>query len=159
MRTEYQRVYRFAFGLTRNTDDAVDLTQETFRAALQAWNQFRGQSKVATWLHSILYRKFIDETRKSRVRERALQGIGNELISNKELHGTSDALHVAATQVRHDVQSALMQLDRLERVVVVARYLQGFSVAEIAQLTNMPVGTVKWRNSVALKKLRKYLNR
>ena len=159
VRAEYQRVYRFAYELTRNKDDAIDLTQETFRAALQAWNRFRGQSKAATWLHSILYRKFIDENRRSKVRERALKGIGNELISNKELQGTSDALHVVATQVRHDVQSALMQLDELERVIVVARYLQGFSVVEIAQLTDMPIGTVKWRNSVALKKLRNFLNR
>jgi len=60
------RLYRFAYLRTGSRQVAEDLVQDTFLSALKAWDDFRGQSSVSTWLTSILNRKIIDYYRAKR---------------------------------------------------------------------------------------------
>ena len=150
---EYERAYRFAWRLTGNEHDAVDLTQETFRIAWEKWATFKSDSSAATWLHRILYRRFIDQRRGSNSRDRVRDCIG------RTAHFTNVNVrdHVATVETKYDVESALNLLGEQEKLVVVLRYFQDLSVAEVAMVTGDPEGTVKWRTKKALKLLRKVL--
>jgi RNA polymerase sigma-70 factor (ECF subfamily) len=152
VRIYYQRVYRFLVHLTHNVHEAEDLTQETFAAAWEAVAGFEGRATLSTWLHRIAYTKFIDahraEQRAQRMRQRYARA---ELLATDPLDGA-----MAADEARRLYQ-ALYELDDSERTVLALHYLQGLSYSEMASVLDEPAGTVKWRTSVALHRLRALL--
>jgi len=154
LRAKYERVYRFAFHLTKDEHAAMELTQETFRAALESWASFDGRCAAATWLHAIAYRKFLDGQRAFAVRDR----VHREMAAGLHGDGTDGSSTVVAVDTRLDLQSAVDQLDEPQRTIIVLRYPQGLSVDETAEVTGQPSGTVKWRTQTALKELRRILN-
>jgi RNA polymerase sigma-70 factor (ECF subfamily) len=152
VRSHYRAVYRFLVHLTRDVHRAEDLTQETFAAAWEKLATFQGRAALATWLHRIAYTKFIDarraEGRAAGLRER----LPGPTASSAD---PSDAL-TADDEARH-LYRALDGLDTAERTVLVLHYLQGLSYREMAAVLDEPAGTVKWRTSEALSRLRALL--
>ncbi len=148
VRYEYERVYRFAYHLAGNEHTASDLTQDTFRSAWEKWEQFGGRSQVRTWLHSIVYRKFLDFVRKTKSRTSTMQNLAVDYG-----HDTAEPESILV-EVRLDLSQALQQLEAPDKAVIVLRYFQGMSVAETAAATQQPAGTVKWRVHKALQQLR-----
>lgn len=153
VRLEYRRVYKFAYHLTHDEHVATDLTQETFRAALENWPSFDGRAAASTWLHQIVYRKSIDLHRSNVTRDRLHDEFAHS--GQPHRHGTNDQI---AVEVRTDIHGAVEQLSEAERVVIVLRYLQGLSVDETAEVTGQPSGTVKWRTQKALMRLRELMS-
>ena len=152
VRTEYRRVYRFAFHLTGEREAAFDLTQESFRSAWEHWASFKKQSAVSTWLHQIVYRRYVDIHR----REKARQRLRHDFAQSGLCHDAVEC-HSTAVQIQHDVQSAVGRLAEAERVAITLRYFQGLSVAETSSVTGEPTGTVKWRTRRALTQLQEML--
>jgi RNA polymerase sigma-70 factor (ECF subfamily) len=151
--SHYQTVYRFLLHLSRDVHKAEDLTQETFAAAWQKIATFRGQATLATWLHRIAYTKFIDVQRA----ERRTAGMLERLTSPETL--TSDPLGAAvASDENQRLYGALQGLDMNDRRVLVLHYLQGLSYREMASVLDEPTGTVKWRTTQALNRLRSLVN-
>src|SRR3954462_13007108 len=70
VRDHYARGYQLLARLTRDSHAAEDLCQETFAAAWTKIRTFAGNSTLATWLHRIAYRRFVDWSRAGRRRER-----------------------------------------------------------------------------------------
>jgi RNA polymerase sigma-70 factor, ECF subfamily len=153
VRGHYQAVYRFLLHLTRDVPQAEDLTQETFAAAWQSIAAFQGRSTLATWLHRIAYRKFIDgqrsEQRNAELRERA--------ASTAPIDAGPFETAMAADEARR-LYAALDELNPAERALLVLHYLQGLSYREIAAVLDEPNGTVKWRTREALNCLRLILD-
>jgi len=58
-----QIIYRYAYALIRNHQDTEDLVQEAFINAFRGMPRFRKESSLGTWLHQIVYRKFLDKQR------------------------------------------------------------------------------------------------
>jgi RNA polymerase sigma-70 factor (ECF subfamily) len=149
----YQAVYRFLLRLTRDIPQAEDLTQETFAAAWERIATFEGRSNLATWLHRIAYTKFIDGRRAERrtaiLHERA----------RTPVFAPADPLEtaVAVDEVRR-LYRALDELDTTDRTFLVLHYLQGLSYRQMALVLDEPGGTVKWRISEALNRIRILLN-
>jgi RNA polymerase sigma-70 factor, ECF subfamily len=150
----YAAVYRFLLSLTRNVAQAEDLTQETFAAAWQNLAGFDGRSSAATWLHRIAYRKFIDG-RRSAVRRAALTGRLAESAPRYDCANPLEAL-VADDEARW-LAETVQRLEEPDRVVIVLHYSQGLSYREMAEVLGEPAGTVKWRTSAALERLRALL--
>jgi RNA polymerase sigma-70 factor (ECF subfamily) len=151
VRGNYQTVYRFLAHLTRNVHEAEDLTQETFAAAWQGIGSFEGRATPATWLHRIAYSKLIDARRTQR---RAADVLDHSPSRND----SPDPHDIASAgdEVRR-LYDALSDLDPIDRAPIVLHYLQGLSYREMAVVLDEPVGTVKWRTSEALTRLRALL--
>ena len=142
--------------LTRDTSLAEELTQETFASAWENIEHFRGRASIATWLHRIAYRKFIDSTRCLQRNAALMAGLKEE---NNNARYYSDPLH-RLTDDEHTrlIYEAMRSLKQVEYIAILLHYIQGLSFRQVAKVLNLPVGTVKWQNSRALKTLRQYLS-
>jgi RNA polymerase sigma-70 factor (ECF subfamily) len=150
VRLHHASVYRLLANLTRDTHLAEDLCQETFTTAWTKLAGFRGDCAVGTWLHRIAYRRFLD-WRRSAERTKALSdGIERRIAANPLVGLVED-------EEARALWDSLGRLDDADREVLALHYLQDLSYREIADITGEPVGTIKWRTSAALGRLRRLL--
>jgi RNA polymerase sigma factor (sigma-70 family) len=134
----YRPLYQFAFTLTRDEADACDLTQQTFCIWANKGHQLRDQSKVKTWLFTTLHREFLGSRRRQvRFPQFEIESIATELpVIQPPSINQLDTHHLTA---------ALAQLDEIYQAPVALFYLQDYSYNEIAEVLDIPVGTVKSR--------------
>lgn len=154
IRVHYERIYRLLVHLTRCAVLAEDLTQETFATAWEKIGDFEGRSSLGTWLHRIAYGKFVDARRAQRRRSAAA-----DKWAARDVHSVpAGPLEVAGDgdEARH-LRAALDRLNVPDREVLVLHYLQGLSYREMAEVLGEPAGTIKWRTSQALERLRTIL--
>lgn len=118
--------------------DAEDLVQETFAGAFRGLDGFKGQSSFKTWLARILVRQAARHRQVNRRRNEQLQQ--RFLTSSEHVFPESHA-----ADVRMDVSRAILALSPEHREVVVLRELQGFSYEQIAEILELPRGTVESR--------------
>jgi RNA polymerase sigma-70 factor (ECF subfamily) len=147
-----ERVYRTAYALTGNAEDAGDVTQETWLKAWRGLRRFRGDSAVGTWLTRLALNAARDHLRRRQTRaalQHALRGL-------RRL-GTDRAATGGAIEERDALARAIAHLPFAARQVVALRYGPELSVAEIAAALGCPEGTVKSRLHAALARLREVL--
>jgi len=134
----YESLYRFAFSLTRTEADACDLTQQTFYIWATKGHQLRDRSKVKSWLFTILHREFLH------IRKRAVRfphfelndGIEDLPTISPEMVNTLDAARVF---------ELLGQVQEPYRAALNLFYLEDYSYREIADILEVPLGTVRSR--------------
>jgi RNA polymerase sigma-70 factor (ECF subfamily) len=146
----YAMLYRFALSLARNEADAGDLTQQTFSIWAAKGHLLRDPGKVKSWLFTTLYREFISNRRREK------------RWPTEDLADVEDELPAAMPDVvdvldAGQVMSALQSLDEAFRVPLMLFYLQQHSYEEIAQILEIPVGTVMSRLSRGKQKLQRSL--
>lgn len=130
------RLMRAAFLLCRDEATAGDLVQETFCAALRGTAPFRGDSRPYTWLYAILYRLFLHNLR----REKRRLGILKRMAGDAQ---TSRAYDESISH--HHLLRVMDNLPRRQRDVVMMRFFEEMTLAEIAAVLHVPLGTVKSR--------------
>lgn len=134
----YEPLYQFAFSLTRTEADACDLTQQTFYIWATKGHQLRDVSKVKTWLFTTLHRAFLETRRRtSRFPHHEISEVPLDLPSLPP----TGAANVDSAQVL----SALANVDELYQAPVALFYLEDHSYKEIAEILEIPIGTVKSR--------------
>ena len=146
----YEPLYQFAFSLTRAEADACDLTQQTFYVWATKGHQLRDPAKVKTWLFTTLHRQFLEGRRRlTRFPHQELEAAAYELpvISPKT------ALQVDSAQVLQ----ALAQVDEIYQAPVALFYLEDCSYKDIAEILEVPMGTVKSRISRGIGQLQTLL--
>jgi len=148
----YSTLYQFAFSLTRNEDDACDLTQQTFYTWAHKGHQLRDASKVKTWLFTTLYHEFL-EKRRRQVR-----------FPHLELSEVSQDMPNIAPATVNQLDSAtvlqsLARLDETFQAPVALFYLEEHSYKEIAEILGIPLGTVKSRISRGIAQLQQMFSR
>ena len=148
----YKPVYGLLFNLSRNAAMAEDLTQETFAAAWEHIGGFDGRRPLGAWLYRIGYNKFLDAQR-SRARQDSAQDMVVRAPSPLD-HGDNPVDRAMGGERAAQLHEAIHRLDDASRDVVVMHYLQGLSYREMAEILGEPAGTVKWRVSEALARLR-----
>jgi RNA polymerase sigma-70 factor (ECF subfamily) len=139
-----------------NLPDAEEVLQEIF---LYIWNHPRrydsARSSVATWLMLLARSRAIDRLRTRKVVERTHE---NSALANPVPHASSDGLDTVFLEQRRDrVQRELDRLPPEQRQVLEMAFYQGLSQSEIAVKAELPLGTVKTRTLLAMKKLRNAL--
>jgi RNA polymerase sigma-70 factor (ECF subfamily) len=154
VRAHHAAVYRFLVRLCRNAATAEDLTQETFLAAWTRIGTFKGTASLATWLHQIAYHKFVDWQRKPRLA--TVEHDGTEATGDSPV---GPLAAVIADEQAARLERAVGRLEPVDREVIVLHYLQGFSFEQMAAVQDQPPGTVKWRTSQALERLRALLEK
>src|SRR5438034_8450785 len=155
-------MYSAAFRLTRNASDAEDLLQETFLRAYRGFHQFQPGTNLKAWLYRILTNTFINSYRK---KQRQPQTISDDEIEDWYLYSKmaeeglepSAETSVIESLPDEDVQEALSSLPEQFRVAVLLADVEGFSYKEIAEITDVPIGTVMSRLHRGRKALEKRL--
>ncbi|HUA39056.1 MAG TPA: RNA polymerase sigma factor [Candidatus Sulfopaludibacter sp.] len=146
----YEGLYRFAFSLCGNTDDACELTQETYARLLTKGGQLRDRSKMKAWLFTTLYRVYLGwKRRETRHPHLEINSVEDELPPvTPEI---VDKLEAEA------VSRSLLALEELYRVPLALHYFENHSYREISKLLDIPVGTIMSRLSRGKELMRKSL--
>jgi len=136
------RVYRLAYRLTGNRQDAEDLTQDVFVRVFRSLETFE-PGNFAGWLHRITTNLFLDRARRaSRIRmDGFAEGAENQILGSEIL--PEEAVHDAGFDP--DIEAALASLPEKFRVAVVLCDIEGLSYDEIADVLGVKVGTVRSR--------------
>jgi len=151
---KYQdRVFNVVFRMCSRREDAEELAQETFLRALERISQFRGQSRFYTWLFRIAANMVISHRRRSgRIKFQSLSGLEElpptqaaALTRAAGKPGPSPQAAVVAAETKRRIEDALGQLDDQMRLVVVLRDVEDMEYSQMADVLNVPVGTVKSR--------------
>ena len=150
VRQYYGPLYQFAFSLSQSEADACDLTQETFYIWATKGHQLRETSKVKSWLFTTLHREFLEKRRKqTRFPHYEIDQVNNEL---------PPVAPVRVTQLDSArVVQALAQVDAVYQAPVALFYLEDCSYKEIAEILEVPMGTVKSRIARGLGQLQRAL--
>jgi RNA polymerase sigma-70 factor (ECF subfamily) len=143
-------MYGAALRLTRNPADAEDLLQEAFLRAYRGFGSFREGTNLRAWLYRIMTNAFINVYRK---RQREPQTISDSEVEEWYLYdrlGERGAEASAEARVLEalpdeDVQDALAGLPDQFRMAVLLADVEGFSYKEIAEILDVPIGTVMSR--------------
>jgi RNA polymerase sigma-70 factor (ECF subfamily) len=145
----YEALYRFGYSLSRSPDRAADLVQETFCIWAAKNSQLRDRSKAKTWLFTTLHREFLGQRRK-------MARFSDEPV-DESIMGEEEAPHEGAER-QMDGQRAVELLggmDEMYRAPLALFYLQQHSYKEIAEILDVPIGTVMSRLSRGKDMLRK----
>ncbi|MDA1227119.1 MAG: hypothetical protein BZY79_03405 [SAR202 cluster bacterium Casp-Chloro-G4] len=163
LETLYQRysntVYSLAMHMLRDAGKAEEVTQDAFfNVWRRAGSYSTSRGSVTAWLFSIAHNRTIDELRKRR-RDQTHVRHGVDL-SNKaeEDNSGGDPMRYATLQFdKSQLKDALFTLRPEQREIVILAYFGGLTHSEISQQLGQPLGTVKTRMRLALKKLRSVL--
>jgi len=152
-------LYNYALQLTRNPEDAADLVQETYARTLTRWRQIKDTDGVRPTLFRVLYNLFVDGWRAERRRPRLvpLPNPGEETAPNPPNGMFWRSASLIQEALSEDVDAALNDLDDPLRETLWLREIEDFSYAEIADITGVPVGTVRSRLSRARARMAKAL--
>lgn len=144
-------VYTLAYRVLKVREEAQEVAQDSFLKAFDSLDSFRGESKFATWIYRITYRKAIDRLRKLK-RHQTLELI--EEITENRVEDIENALHFMMQQERKSaIRESIAKLPPLDATLVTLYYFQDLSVREIAGITELSEDNVK----VKLFRIRKKL--
>ena len=136
---QYAPLFRFALSLAKSEADAADLTQQTFFLWASKGNQLRDPSKAKSWLFTTLYREFLNRRRHE---------VRFPKVELDDVH--EDEMAILPNMNALDSATVLQALGEVEepfRAPLTLFYLEQFSYREIADVLDVPTGTVMSRLS------------
>jgi RNA polymerase sigma-70 factor (ECF subfamily) len=152
VRRHQKAIFNLVYRLLGNYDEAAEVAQEVFLSAFKSIHQFRGEANFSTWLyriglnHASTRRKSLNTTQ-----QRHIPLDGTEVIAD----GTVDPVkNVEHKEIQQRVQQALNSLDPEDARIILLRDLQDVPYEDVAEMLDIPVGTVKSRLHRARQALR-----
>jgi len=148
----YERpVFSLVFRMVRNRELAEDLAQETFIKVLNAIQSYRPEFKFSSWVFKIANNAAIDHLRKRELDTLSLDGSPHadtpELVEATALQvgekGENQLDEVANRELGGTIEDAIAQLRPEYRSCILLRHVDGRSYEEIAEMLELPLGTVK----------------
>jgi RNA polymerase sigma-70 factor (ECF subfamily) len=158
-------LYTAALRMTRNPADAEDLVQETYLKAYRAFGTFQAGTNLKAWLYKILTNTYINSyrSRKRRPEQTELDDV-EDLYLYRRLGGLEAAAAGRSAEeevlehfTESDVKRAIEALPEQFRMAVLLADVEGFSYKEIADILDVPIGTVMSRLHRGRKALQKAL--
>jgi RNA polymerase sigma-70 factor, ECF subfamily len=163
----YERpIFSLLFRMVRDRELAEDLAQETFIKALNAIESYRPEFKFSSWIFKIANNSAIDHLRRRELDTLSLEGSPHaetpEAIEATALQigdrQESPLEEVAARELGGQIEAAIAQLRPEYRSCILLRHVEGRAYEEIAQMLNLPLGTVKTYIHRARNELRQLLS-
>lgn len=145
-----KQVYNFAYRLTGNYDDANDVAQDAFLRVFNAIGTFRGDASFSTWLFRITTNVFLDDRKRAKAHPHTSLDeyleLGESSVARQieDPSPTPEAI-LEETERVQILQSAIGSLSEDQRAVVTLYHGQQKSYEEIAEIMDLPLGTVKSR--------------
>lgn len=130
------KVYRQAYAMLNDESEAQDVAQESFVKAYYSLGKLKSEYAFVSWLTQIVFHLCYDRLQKKKKEEHLTENLQKE----GSFTSSMEQAHLKLT-----IEEALAQLSVEHREVIVLRDIQGFSYDEIAEVLNIPVGTVKSR--------------
>jgi len=148
-------VFSLAMQMLRDAGAAEEVTQDAFFNVWRRASSYRSdRGKVTAWLFSIAHHRVIDEVRRRKRREQAHSSQDVGLLSCLADDSGDPERFAIGRMRRSEIKEALSGLRPEQRDVVILAYYGGLTHSEIAKKLDQPLGTVKTRMRLALKKLR-----
>ncbi|MCZ6504709.1 MAG: sigma-70 family RNA polymerase sigma factor [Actinobacteria bacterium] len=160
-----RQLYSAALRMTRNPADAEDLVQETYLKAYRAYHTFQEGTNLKAWLYRILTNTYINKYRKDSRRPSEVDlGTVEDMYLYRRL-GSEESAEAARTTedrvldglVESEIKQAVEELPESFRMPVLLADLEGFSYKEIAEILDIPIGTVMSRLHRGRKAMQKRL--
>ncbi len=145
------RAYAVALRLMRQREDAEDLVQDAFMQALQTLDRFEPGRPFGPWFFRILVNRGLNLRRSRKVR------VTEEMPEDVPAAQDTPARLLERRELRDRLLGAIEQLPERERMVLELFELEGFDSAHIAEILEMPRGTVRWHLHEARRTLRRQL--
>ena len=149
-------VYNVAFRMMGKPEDAEDVSQDAFLSAYRAFDRFRGESRVTTWLYRITVNAALMKLRKEK-KARTLTRTGLEDVDVVNTEDTPERW-AASSELGEKLQEGIAELQEDLRAAVVLRDVEGLSNAEAAGILGITVSSLKSRLHRGRVLLRKYLS-
>jgi RNA polymerase sigma-70 factor, ECF subfamily len=143
VRRHEKAIFNLVYRLLGNYDEAAEVSQEVFLSAFRSIHQFRGEANFSTWLyriglnHASTRRKSLQTSQQRHI---ALDG--TEVIADGAVDPAKSVEH---KEIQQRVQQALNSLDPEDARIVLLRDLQDIPYEDVAEMLDIPVGTVKSR--------------
>ena len=163
MRRNNQRLFRAAWRILRNREDAEDAVQSGYLKAFAAIKSFAGRSSLSTWLTRIVINNALAHARSASRRRSLLEESEVPVLDDYRemlMRGSmavSPERAIAGKQIRHIVDDAIDRLPAPFRAVFVLRQIEDLDVAEVAETLGIPAATVKTRHLRARRRLQRLL--
>jgi RNA polymerase sigma-70 factor (ECF subfamily) len=145
-------LYSAALRMMRNPSDAEDLVQETYLKAYRGYGSFREGTNLKAWLYRILTNTFINAYRARRRHPEETE------LEEVEAAGRSSEDEVLEAMTDEEVKRAVESLPEAFRMAVLLADVEGFSYKEIAEIMDVPIGTVMSRLHRGRRALQKALH-
>jgi RNA polymerase sigma factor (sigma-70 family) len=148
-------VYYYIRRMVLDHDDADDVTQTTFIKAWKGLPEFRGESKISTWVHRIAYYESLNFLEsKKRVNKIPLDEVHHALGRSLQ----EDSLY-SGDEIQRKLQVAMAQLPEKQKAVFVMKYYEEMKYEEMAEITGTSVGALKASFHHAVTKIENYLSK
>lgn len=152
LRRHRDHLWQTALRASITREDADDSLQDALFSAHRGAGSFRGESEVRTWLHRIVVNACLDRIRRNKLRSTV--PFTDESL-DEPLYARDDFASLETTLI---VDAALFLLPPDQRTALVAVELEGYSVADAANLLGVPIGTIKSRCARGRRRLEEHLN-
>jgi len=147
--TNQKNVYNLALKMTRNEEDALDISQEAFVKAFRQLRNFRGDSRFSVWMYRLTYNLCIDFLRKKPKTDTTSLYFEDDSGDNTPLEipdiRNLPEDNVLRSETRKNISESILELPLKHREVLVMREIAGMSYEEIAKTLRINEGTVKSR--------------
>ena len=146
--SRYQRpIAAYVYRMVGDYDSALDLTQEVFIKVYNSLSRYRSEFKFSTWIYKIAHNAAIDHLRRHAVREHALTGSvdGDRAEVAIESRRLTPEQESERRERCSEIESVVQLLQPSYRELIVLRHSHDLSYDEIAEVTGLPLGTVKNR--------------
>ena len=147
----HRRLARFLMRMSLSHETVEEVINDTLWTVWQKAHDFRGASRVSTWIVGIAYRRALKSLRQARSAREPNTDEFVDMASDVDIEG--------GNEIRQWLECAMAELPIEQRAVMEFAYLMGHSCEEIAQIMHCPVNTVKTRMFHAREKLRSSLPR
>jgi RNA polymerase sigma-70 factor (ECF subfamily) len=144
----YQRpISAYVYRMVGDYDAALDLTQEVFIKVYGSLLRYKPEYKFSTWIYKIAHNSAVDHLRRHSTREQSLMKDfeGEQREISIESHRPSPEQESEREERRAEIEAVVRQLPSTYRELIVLRHSHDMSYDEIAEVTGLPLGTVKNR--------------
>jgi RNA polymerase sigma-70 factor (ECF subfamily) len=149
--------YLFALGMVGNTEDAYDLSQEAFIRAYKSLRRFKQNQKFKSWLFTILSNLCKNALRSASVKRRYIISVDTVLNNAAAPVSCNPEVSYINKETKKMVWEALATLSDTDREIIVLKHFQDMSYQDIAEVLDIPLGSVMSRLHYARQKLKKAL--
>jgi RNA polymerase sigma-70 factor, ECF subfamily len=140
------RCYAIAYRILRDTYRAEDATQQALLGAWRDLSKLKDPARFEAWLYRLVVNACYHESRSNRSWDARIRMVGTDPMT-----GSDPAIDVAD---QDELERAFRSLSPEHRAVVVLHHYAGFSLAEIAEIFDIPLGTARSRHHYAMRELR-----
>ena len=151
----HEKVYRVAYGVVTNREDALDIVQEVFFNVFRSIKNFKGKSSFYTYIYRMAMNTAIDYSRKvKRFPTSSIDEKGGQPSDGAEKRPDSILL---GKELDEKLNAAMAKLPKDQRAAIIYRDLEGLSYQEMAEVMGCSIGTVMSRLHYARKRMRELL--